>query len=253
MFFVRNFLRILSLALPVVLMLWSQGKCYDSPVPSGIGIWGAPEGLPGWNSTPARKANTSVGVSGFMRSGDIGEWALSAAGEWGFGSFRGAFLYGYYALDSLYRQTGAMLECSFSRWFLIAGAGAGAYAEWLPLDAAWVRYRLKAGLSAQLSKFTLSVFWLGFTDESPEPPWAGLYWEPSETFVAFAQTDWQTVDMGTLLRFKWGSVETSYRFPGFGFAFGVSFGVKGYGIGVNHGASGAMPDWNGAWAMKTLK
>ena len=234
-------------------MLFTQGLCYDSPVPAGFGAWGAPEGLPGWYSTPARKANTAVGISGYMRSGDMEEWALSAAGEWDMRYLRGAFVYSYSALDSLYRQTGAMLEFSFSCWFLMAGTGAGAYAEWLPGDAAWVRYRLTAGLSAQARGFTLSVCWLGFTDEPADLPWAGLYWEPSGTFAGFMHTDWRSVDVGTLLRFRWGGVETSYRFPGFGFAIGVHFGVNGYAAGMNHGSTGSMPDWNSAWFAKTLK
>lgn len=230
-----------------------MGLCYDAPIASGFGVWSAPEGLPGWNSTPARKANTAVGVSGFIRSDDIGEWSLSAAGEWGSGWFRGAFLYGYYSLDSLYRQTGAMLEFSASRGFIIAGVGAGAYAEWLTGDAAWVRYRLKAGTSANISKITLSVWWAGYTDERPDFPWVGAYMKPSETFTAFAYTDWVSVTVGTLLHFSWGTLETSYAFPGFGFSLGISFGFAGYGLGVNHGSVGSIPDWNSAWASKVLK
>ena len=249
LFFVRNFFRVLFLAA----VLFSRGLCYDSPVPAGFGAWGAPEGLPGWNSTPARLPGTSVGVSGFMRSGDMGEWSLSAAGEWGPGDFRGAFLYGYYALDSLYRQTGAMLEFSATRWFVTAGAGAGAYAEWLTGDAVWVRYRLKAGVSARASWVTLSVWWTGFTDEHPDYPWIGAYIRPSETFNAFAYTDWNAVTVGTLLNFAWGTVETSYVFPSFGFSLGISFGLAGYGLGINHGSSGSIPDWNSAWVRKVLK
>ena len=249
LYFVRKTLH----AILLVGTLFSEALCYDSPVPAGFGVWGAPEGLPGWSSTPARKVRTSVGISGYARSGDMEEWALSAAGEWDMRYLRGAFLYSYCALDSLYRQTGAMLELSFSRCFLIAGAGAGAYAEWVPGDAAWVRYRLKAGASAQISKITLSVWWLGFTDEFPEFPWAGAYWEGSGTFTAFVHTDWHSVDVGTLLHFRWGTVETSYRFPGFGFAFGVSFGFYGYSIGITHGSTGSIPDWNSVWFAKTLK
>ena len=249
LYFVRNF----SFVLLLVAAFWSQGACFDSPVPAGFGAWGAPEGLPGWISTPARKANTAVGVSGFMRSGDMEEWALSAAGEWDMRYLRGAFLYNYGALDSVYRQTDAMLELSFSRWFLIAGVGAGAYAEWVPGDAAWLRYRLKAGVSTQFSKITLSVWWIGYTDEPPELPWAGAYWEPSGTFTAFVHTDWHAVDIGTLLHFKWGTVQTSYRFPGFGFTFGVSFCFYDFGAGIVHGSTGSMPDWNSAWFAKTLK
>lgn len=85
-------------------------------------------------------------------------------------SLRGAFLYGYYSLDSLYRESGAMLELSASFRYLVAGLGAGGYAGWLPGDAAWVRYRFKAGMSALVSKFTLSAIWLGFADEAPELP-----------------------------------------------------------------------------------
>lgn len=249
LFFVRNLSRVLLLALA----LYSWGMCYDSPVASGFGVWNAPEGLPGWYSTPARLPGTSVGVSGFMRSGDMGEWSLSAAGEWGFGDFRGAFLYGYYSLDSLYRQTDVMLELSASRWFLIAGAGAGAYAEWLLGDAAWVRYRVKAGVSARAMDVTLSVWWTGFTDEHPDYPWIGTYIRPSETFTAFAYTDWKAVTVGTLLSFTWGKVETSYVFPNFGFSLGVSFGFAGYGLGIGHGSSGSIPDWNSAWLSKVLK
>ena len=249
MFCVRNF----SLGLFLVVALWSQGACYDSPVPFGSGVWGAPEGLPGWNSSPARLPATSVGVSGYMRSGDMGEWALSAAGEWKMRRFRGAFLYGYYSLDSLYRESGAMLELSASFRYLVAGLGAGGYAGWLPGDAAWVRYRFKAGMSALVSKFTLSAIWLGFADEAPELPRAAVHWKPSAIFSAFAQTDWETVTVGTLLRFAWGSISTSYAFPGFGFSLGVSVEFAGFGIGVKHGSSGLMPDWNGGWVSKMLK
>ena len=249
MFCVRDF----SFALLAVAAFWSHGLCFDSPVPFGSGVWGAPDGLPGWNSTPARLPATSVGVSGYMRSGDVGEWALSAAGEWQMRCFRGAFLYSFYALDSLYRESGAMLELSVSRWFLVAGVGAGAYADWLPGDAAWVRYRFKAGLSALVSRLTLSMAWFGFTDEFPDYPRAAIHWTPSATFSAFAQTDWESVAVGTLLRFAWGSVETSYVFPGFAFSFGISVEIAGFGIGAKHGSLGSMPDWNGVWVSKKLK
>lgn len=239
-----------------VLLLQVPGECHDAPVGFASGTWVSPEGLPGWESTPARAPETTVGVSGYWRSGEDvfdGEWALSAAGEWGYPLYRASFLYSYYALDSLYRESAVSFELSASRWFLLAGGGFGAVAQWVPGDGAWIRYRLKAGLSALLSGFTVSAWWTGFTDESPDFPWAGIFWEPSGLFSAFVQTRWESFTVGTLLHFSWGSVETSYGFPGFSLSLGISVGYAGYGAGVCHGTSGGLPAWNGVWTSKTFK
>ncbi len=231
----------------------SQAFCFDAPV-AFVGDFGcAPEGLPGWNSTPARRAAPAFGISGYMRSDSPEEWVLSAAGEWGNPHYRVAFLYSYYALDSLFRESGASIEASFSRWFLVAGLGFGGITQWVPGDAAWLRYRLKFGISAQARGFTLASWWQGFTDEWREYPRAGVFWDASQSFRAYVATDMQAVFVGTSLRFAWGSIETSYSFPGFSLAFGISFAFSGYGIGAKYGTGGALGPWEGLWVSKSLK
>ncbi len=233
--------------------LISQAHCFDAPV-AFVGDFGcAPEGLPGWNSTPARRAAPAFGISGYMRSDTPDEWVLSAAGEWGNPHYRVAFLYGYYALDSLFRESGASIEASFSRWFLVAGLGFGGITQWVLGNDAWLRYRLKFGLSAQVSGFTLAAWWQAFTDEWREYPRAGVFWRASQTFTAYVGTDMHAVVVGTSLRFAWGSIETSYSFPGFSLAFGVSFGFSGYEIGAKHGMGGALLAYDGFWASKSFK
>ena len=233
--------------------LFSQAFCFDAPVAFVADFGCAPEGLPGWNSTPARWANPAFGISGYMRSDAPEEWVLSAAGEWGNPHYRVAFLYGYYALDSLFRESGASLEASFSRWFLVAGLGFGGITQWVPGDDAWLRYRLKFGLSAQVRSFTFAAWWSAFTDELREYPRAGVFWGASRAFAAYLGTDMQTVTVGTSLRFAWGSIETSYGFPGFALTFGVSLGLSGYELGARHGTGGALPAYNGFWASKSFK
>ena len=242
-----------SLLIAVCLCLVAPSMCHDAPVGFASGTWGSPEGLPGWESTPARTPNTSVGVSGYWRSETPNELSLSVAGEWGFPSYRAAFLYSYYVLDSLFRESAVSLELSLSRWFLIAGGGFGTVAQWLPDDAGWLRYRLKFGISAQLSGFTLSSWWSGFTDEPPELPWVGIFWEPSGIFSAFVQTRWEMFTVGSVLHFAWGSVETAYGFPGFALTLGISLGHAGFGAGVRHGTCGGLPAWNGVWGSKSFK
>jgi len=217
----------------------------------GAGL--APEGLPGWNSTPARTANTSVGVSGYTRSLDSREWALSVAGEWGSPSYRGAFLYSYYALDSLFRQSAATLEGSFARGAFVAGLGLGFIAEWVPEGASWVYFRFKAGVSARLSGFVLSARWAALADCLREKPQIGVLWESSSSFSAYVETGFESVTVGSRLLFAWGSIETAYVFPDFSLRFGVSVGLGGIRVGVEHGTAGDVPAWNGAWLAKTFK
>lgn len=231
----------------------SQAYCFDVPVAFVDDFGCAPEGLPGWYSTPARMVAPAFGISGYMRSDSPDEWVLSVAGEWGNPHYRVAFLYGYYALDSLFRESDASLEVSLSRWFLVAGLGFGGITQWVPGDAAWLRYRLKFGLSAQMSGFTLAFWWQAFTDEWREYPRAGVFWSASQSFRAYVATDMQVVFVGTTLRFAWGSIETSYSFPGFSLAFGISFAFSGYGIGAKYGTGGALGPWEGLWVSKSLK
>lgn len=226
---------------------------YDAPVPfvSGGGL--ALDGLPGWESSPARRANTAVGVSAFFRSDVSQEWVLSAAGEWGGPSFRGAFLYSYYALDSLFRQSAAFLDAAYSYGSFVGGVGIGAVAQWIPEDAGWVRYRLKTGLALCVGEFAFSAQWSGFLDEFRDRPRVGVLWDASTTFTAYVETGFESVVVGSRLDFAWGSVESSYVFPGFALWFGVSFGFGGYRIGVEHGADGILPAWNGVWVSKNFK
>ena len=51
----------------------------------------------------------------------------------------------------------------------------------------------------------------------------------------------------------WGSIETSYGFPGFALTFGVSLGLSGYELGARHGTGGALPAYDGLWASKSFK
>lgn len=226
---------------------------YDAPVPFASGAGLASEGLPGWDSSPARMANTAVGVSGYLRSGDSDEWVLSAAGEWGGERFRGAFLYSYYALDTLFRQSAASLEGAFRWRRLVAGTGFGAVAEWIPGDGAWIRYRLKAGLSLHVGDFLISARWASFTDDLCGKPWVGAVWNASDVFSAYLETGFETFIVGSRLAFRWGSIETSYEFPGFALWFGVSLGLDGFNLGLRHGAREGIPAWNGVWLSKSFK
>ena len=234
-------------------MLVGFGFGFDAPVPFASGAGLALDGLPGWESTPARVASTAVGVSGYLRSGDLQEGVLSAAGEWGSRSFRGAFLYSYYALDSLFRQSAASLEGAYVRGILVAGVGFGAVAEWVPEDGAWMRYRFKTGLSLRAGDFVFSARWASFTDDVRWKPKVGVVWEASDVFSAYVETGFESFIAGSRLDFSWGSLETSYEFPGFALWFGVSLGFDGYGIGVVHGACGTLPAWNGVWVSKSFK
>ena len=255
--FLKSCLKLRRACAPLFLAgFFSQAFAYDVPVPLAGDFGGSPEGLPGWNSTPARFAAPAFGVSGYSRSLEddfLGEWTLSAAGEWGNPHYRMAFLYSYYALDSLFRESGASLEASFSRWFLVAGLGFGSITQWVPGDAAWLRYRVKAGLSARVRSFTFLAWWLAYTDEMRKAPRVGVFWDASRSFSAYLGTDMDVVSVGTSLRFAWGSVETSYTFPGFALSFGVSLAFDGYALGGKYGTGGGIPAWNGVWASKSFK
>lgn len=253
LFFVRNLGKTVSRVCILLGMLFAYGFAYEAPVPFGFDVGVEPEGIPGWNSNPARSAGTAVGISGFSRSHGMDEWALSVAGEWGKGCFRGAFLYSYYALDSVFRQSSTMLEGAYSHEWFVAGVGFGPVAEWVPGDASWLRYRVKAGISFLFRGLALSAWYHAFTDEISESVWTGLFWKASGTLSAYIATEFESIVAGSRLSFRWGSLETAYAFPGFSLWAGVSVGFGGYALGMKYGSGGILPAWSGVWVTKTLK
>lgn len=237
----------------VLILLAASAFAFESPVPFAGFSSASPGGPAGWFSNPARAGESALAASAWWRGSGPTERAASLVAEWEFRRLGGAFVYDYYALDSVFRQSYVLLEASVAFWKLRAGVAWEPVAEWVPGDAAWLRYRAKFGLLGRFGGFTLSSWWCGFLDEVPPLPRFGIAWEPSGSFAAFAATDLESVSVGSVARFGFLSVTCSYVFPGFGFEFGVSFSRGGLSLGAVHGMRDENGDWNGIWAMKRLR
>lgn len=240
------------IALASVLVLLDLACAFESPVSFAGFASAVPGGPAGWNSNPAGAHGGALAASTWWRGSGPSERAASLSASWKMGVLGGAFVYDYYSLDSTFRQSYAMLEASLSFWKLKAGAAWGPVAEWVPGDAAWLRYRVKFGLLGRLGRFALSSWWSGFVDEKISLPWVGIFWESTGNFSAFAVSDFESVSFGTSVRIGVFSIEASYAFPGFGLDFGISVAWGGLLLGAEHGIRDEIGDWNGVWAVKRI-
>ena len=130
------------IALASVLVLLDLACAFESPVSFAGFASAVPGGPAGWNSNPAGAHEGALAASTWWRGSGPSERAASLSASWKMGVLGGAFVYDYYSLDSTFRQSYAMLEASLSFWKLKAGAAWGPVAEWVPGDAAWLRYRV---------------------------------------------------------------------------------------------------------------
>ncbi len=211
----------------------------------------SPVGLGGFNSSPARYADPSYGVSYYWLDGvEESSWNLSL--EFGNDAYRmGAFV-AYESMDSLYRKLYS--EAAYARTWphLALGMGYGLDMEWIPGGDFWTRHRFKWAALFNWRKIYVAGMVSGFMDEGVTSI-LGVHWISDEAIVAFAEYDFHYLYVGA--NFRWKSVEigTSYRFPNFAVAVQLSFSGSHYGASYARGFKHNSIGWNGVHVSRWLK
>lgn len=219
---------------------------FDFPGAFGMNLHGdlAPVGLSGFYSTPARVAEPGFGVS-VSRLPSTNQSVVGVAGEFGNSFYRLSAFGSYGLMDSIYRQVYNEWDASINFDWLILGAGYGLSVEWIPGDATWTRHRYKGASTLKFKDAYLSTMVWNYTSESFERLefLLGFYVNPSESFSAFAQWNGSEAFVGTSLNFKYFSLSTAYRLPGFSVAFSLEFRLQNWTLEGAAGKSNQSLEW----------
>lgn len=211
----------------------------------------SPVGLGGYYSTPARFADPSYGLSYYWMD-EVEETSWNMSLEFGNHDHRvGAFV-AYLSMDSLYRNLYS--ELSYARsWNRFAiGASYGVDMEWIPGGDFWARHRFKGALDYRWREIHLAGMLSGYTDEGVSPM-VGVHWISDESIAAFAECDFDYLYIGTVFRWKFAEISSSYRFPDFAVALQLSFEISRYGISFARGFKHNSIAWNGLHVTRWLK
>ena len=226
---------------------------FDSPSSYALSHGGdlAPVGLPGVRSSPARLSDPGFGFCMF-RLPKTDQLSVGLSGEWGSSWFRNAFVGSYESMDSIYRQVYTEWDFSVNRDWFILGAGYGLAMEWVPGEEWWNRHRYKIGTSWIFRKMYLSgLIWNDMNESFRNMHFLlGIYIKPGNSFDAFAQWDGYSGFMGSSLNFKYVSLSTFYRFPGFLMGANVSFSLSTWNILGSYAKSAHSLDWFGVGLEK---
>ena len=265
----RNHVRLLWRLLALcVFVVASEAFPMDYPVEFVQNPGGnlALSGLPGYSSTPARRGMPGFGLS-YARLGNVGIQAAGVAGEICLGcnvtkgdvpgrmSERVAFSSSYLEMDSLYRRVYTEMDVSVSGTWFVAGAGYGFSAEWVPGREHWGRHRYKSGVALFWNVLSFSAMLSGWTDD----PWRELDYslgtgiDVNGRFAGFVEWDGRSFDVGSSLRFGFLEIRSSYRFPDFGMALSLSFGLGGVFAEGTYGVKSSNWDWFGFSISKQIR
>lgn len=205
-----------------------------------------PRGLPGFNSTPARISEPGFGSSFFyMPSTD--QLDVGIAGEWGVSRMRNAFVSSFGSMDSLYRRVYTEWDLSFDLNWILLGGGYGVSAEWIPEEESWTRHRYKGGLTVLFRGIALSAMGWNYSSEPLQELRYNLGFsiKSGNSFNAFSQWDGSSVLLGSTLSFKYFSLSTAYRFPGFSVMVLMCLNLGSWTVGGNLGKNNHSLDWFG--------
>lgn len=223
-------------------------------------------GLPGYSSTPARQGMPGFGLT-YVRLGEVGMQAAGVAAEICLDcklvnleasrsmAGRVAFSSSFLELDSIYRRVYTELDFSVSGTWFAVGAGYGFSAEWAPGLDHWGRHRYKSGVALLWKVLSLSAMLSGWTDA----PWSerdyylGAGVDVNGRFAGFVEWDGTSFDVGCSVRFEFLEVRSSYRFPEFGMALSLSFGLGGLFAEGAYGVKSSNWDWFGFSFSKQIR
>lgn len=224
---------------------------FENASPFVVPVQGAlsPYGFSGYIVSPARFSSPGFALSAYRTIGEVDQYVLGAFGDIGLGRYRIVFFSAFQGLDSLYRQSYSEIDASWTCDFLALGAGYGFSLEWIPGVGKWTRHRYKGGVLVLWRDFALGASAMGYTGDFPDIR-GGVHWLPRGSFSAFAESDGEYVWFGNGVRFRYGEVHVSYRFPDFAVTVEVSFLVRGW-FGGAYAGPGKIPVW-GVYSGKTL-
>lgn len=211
-------------------------------------------GIGGVHSTPARIAEPGFGGS-FYYLAEVNQIASSISGEFGNSLYRGHFAGRYESLDSIYRLVYLEWDASATWNSFVLGGGYGLSEEWIPGTMAWTRHLYKIGCSFEKYGLTLSAMGWNYFSRSIEKLHflLGLYIQPGNSFEAFSQWDGTSVVMGTALNFRYFSLLSSYRFPGFSLGASIVFRFGTWSLEGGTGKSYQSLNWFGVEVKKTIE
>lgn len=211
----------------------------------------SPVGLGGYHSTPARYAIPSYGVSYYWLD-DVDETSWNLSLEFGNDAYRVGTFVAYESMDSLYRNLYS--EVSYAKtWLHFAlGMSYGLGIEWNPGEVLWTRHRFKWAGSFIWHQVYLAGMLSGFTDEGVSPA-VGVHWISDEAVSAFAEFDFDYLYVGASFRWKFVELSSSYRFPDFAVALGISFSGSHYGASYARGFKHNSIGWNCVQVSRWLK
>lgn len=247
-----------------VLLLAGASHAFDLPGefaqnPSGTL---ALSGLPGFRSTPARFVEPGFGVS-YARVLGAEEHVAAAAGEFGWEKLcsgkcpglRVAFFGSYTELDSIYRQVYSEWDAStFGSWYIV-GVGYGLSVEWIPGESRWTGNRYKLGGSLLWSPLTVSglLSWMDYPDNLMVDYAVSVRLDLAWRFYSFVEYDGESFDVGSAIRFKYMTLQSSYRFPDFGVGCSMEFLLGGVSAAATYGFVEQIWDWFGVSLSKTVR
>ncbi|MCQ2054772.1 MAG: hypothetical protein MJY82_05715 [Fibrobacter sp.] len=205
-----------------------------------------------WSSVLNAYGAPGFGVAYGTLGKDVDESHYSAFANWEYRRYRGAFVYDYGELDSLYAVSRGYLESSLVWDYFGFGAGYALSMEWNPGGDFWTRHFFDVRALARFRSLLLAVDVGGFADEGPEPS-AALFWTPSSSFCVMANWKQDYTVFGYSLCFSYVCVESRFRAPGFAVSLGASLNLDGWNLGGSRLMGGEDLDWNALWLVKTLK
>lgn len=209
--------------------------------------------LSDYSSSPARFANPGFSMD-FYRLPETDQLASSVSGEWGDSRYRGAFIGSYESMDSLYRKIYTEWGMSVNGDWLAVGGAYGFSMEWTPGDELWTSHRYKAGASIVYGRLILWTYlWNFFHEPLKNMQYlSGVTIKPGDSLDAFFQWDGRSAYMGSSLNFRFVSLSTFYRFPGFCVGLGMNFHFDLWNVGGSIGKSDHSLDWFGLSVKKKI-
>lgn len=211
----------------------------------------SPVGLGGYNSTPARYAIPSYGVSYYWLD-DVVESSWNLSLEFGSDAYRVSAFVDYETMDSLYRNLYSEISYAKTWPHFALGMSYGLGLEWIPGDALWARHRFKWAGTFNWRQVYLAGMLGGFTDEGILPA-VGVHWISDEAVSAFAEYDFDYLYAGASFRWKFVELSSSYRFPDFAVALQISFRGTHCGASYARGFKHNSIGWNSVQVTRWLK